>query len=449
MTVVRAYTGPDPGHPVTVVPADPARRGALVRVRGWEVAVADPDGVVTDGAELDEAAARVGWDGPTPDGPPFTHGLLGFVTDDASAALLDLDGVDDRPAPAPLPPLWFGRYRHAACQSPVGQWWVCGESEAEADKAEALLRESAGPAGGAPIGAKRASARFFPRSRTRAPSEVTPARATLSRRAHGAAVGRIQEWIAAGDVYQINLTLHVGAPWDRSPRALARRLFGASPSADHAAFLHAPGGTIASVSPETFLRMDGRRATIRPIKGTRRRAEDPATDQALAADLLAAAKDGAEHVMIVDLERNDLGRICEVGSVRVPQLMELEGHPTVWHLTSTVVGTVRPDIGLRDVLAALFPCGSVTGAPKRMAVSRTRLVEPWRRGVYCGAIGVIAPGLVDLSVAIRTAVLHDGWAWYGTGGGIVADSNADEEWEEAMTKAAAFFTATSTAPPMD
>ena len=112
-----------------------------------------------------------------------------------------------------------------------------------------------------------------------------------------------------------------------------------------------------------------------------------------------------------------------------------------------VLGTVRADLGLRDVLAALFPCGSVTGAPKRMAVSRTRLVEPWRRGVYCGAIGVIAPGLVDLSVAIRTAVLHDGWAWYGTGGGIVADSDPDEEWEEAMTKARAFFTATGTAPP--
>jgi len=439
MTVVRPYTGPDPGHPVTVVPSDPSRRGALVRVRGWEVAVADPVGAVTDGRALDEAADDLRWAGPAAAGPPFTHGLLGFVTDDASAALLDLDRVDERPAPAPLPPLWFGRYTHAACQSPDGRWWVTGASDADADRAHSLL-----------VAAARRHGR--PRAPGRAgvvgdtPHEES-ARSTLSRPQHGAAVQRIHDWIADGDVYQVNLTLHVGARWDGTPRALARRLFGASPSADHAAFLHAPGATIASVSPETFLRMDGRQATIRPIKGTRRRAEDPVVDRALAEDLRTATKDGAEHVMIVDLERNDLGRICEVGSVRVPQLMELEAHPTVWHLTSTVLGTVRADLGLRDVLAALFPCGSVTGAPKRMAVSRTRLVEPWRRGVYCGAIGVIAPGLVDLSVAIRTAVLHDGWAWYGTGGGIVADSDPDEEWEEAMTKASAFFTATGTAPP--
>ncbi|WP_157965238.1 anthranilate synthase component I family protein [Euzebya rosea] len=435
MTVLRPYTGPDPGHPVTVVPSDPSRHGALVRVRGWEVAVADPVDAVTDGRALDRAADMLGWAGPAAEGPPFTHGLLGFVTDDASAALLDLDTVDERPAPAPLPPLWFGRYTHAACQSPDGRWWVTGESAADADRAHMLLSTAA------------ARGRVPARSRAERTDGPVPARTTLSRAQHGAAVARIQDWIADGDVYQVNLTLHVGARWDGSPRALARRLFGASPSADHAAFVHAPGATIASVSPETFLRMDGRRATIRPIKGTRRRAEDPVVDRALAEDLRTATKDGAEHVMIVDLERNDLGRICEVGSVRVPQLMELEAHPTVWHLTSTVLGTVRADLGLRDVLTALFPCGSVTGAPKRMAVARTRLVEPWRRGVYCGAIGVVAPGLVDLSVAIRTAVLHDGWAWYGTGGGIVVDSDRDAEWEEAMTKAAAFFTATGTAPP--
>lgn len=434
MVHLRPYIGPDPGNPVRVVPDDPARHGGLVRVRGWEVAVADPVGAVTDGVALAEAATTLGWDADhDPDGPPLTHGLVGFLTDDLSHALLDLDTTDDRPAPAPLPPLWFGRYDHAASRDPHGRWWLTATTPAGLDAAEDLLRDAAARRTGRPLVPGRDADR--------------PAWTSLSRRAHHDAVERIRSWIAEGDVYQVNLTMHVRAPWTQRPRGLALRLFGASPAAEHAAFLHGPGATIASVSPETFLRTRGRLATVRPIKGTRRRLRDPAADRMLADQLVAATKDRAEHVMIVDLERNDLGRVSEVGTVRVPELMALEAHPTVWHLTSTVTGRVRGDLDLRDLLRALFPCGSVTGAPKRMAVDRTRLVEPWRRGVYCGAVGVVGRGLVDLSVAIRTAVVVDGQAWYGTGGGIVADSDPDEEWDEAMAKAAAFFTATGSRPP--
>ncbi len=432
MPLIRAYDGPLHGHAVTVVPEDPARHGALVRVRGWEVAVADPVEQVTSLQGLADAAEALGWDaGPGADGgPPFTGGLVGFVTDDVSAGLVDLPTADDRPSPAPLPSVWFGRYTFAACQDPDGRWWLVGDTEEDLARADALLRTPPRPS-----------------SPVTPPAPDGPAWSTLDRAAHRDAVHQVKRWIADGDCYQINLTMHVAAPWTRSARALAYNLFGASAGAAHAAFLHAPGGTITSVSPETFLRIDGRHARVRPIKGTRRRDPDGAADHLMATDLRTASKDSAEHVMIVDLERNDLGRISVVGSVRVPELMQLEAHPTVWHLTSTVEGRIRANVGFDAVVSALFPCGSVTGAPKRMAVDRIRLLEPWRRGVYCGAIGVVTHGLVDLSVAIRTAVVHDGRAWYGTGGGIVADSDADAEWDEAMAKAAAFFTATGTVPP--
>jgi para-aminobenzoate synthetase component 1 len=199
---------------------------------------------------------------------------------------------------------------------------------------------------------------------------------------------------------------------------------------------------VVSISPETFLRVAGSQITTRPIKGTRPRRDDPVTDRAEAEALERSAKDRAEHVMIVDLERNDLGRICDVATVRVPQLIALERHPTVWHLASTVTGRLRTGTGLVEVLAATFPSGSVTGAPKRMAWERIAALEPVRRGVYCGAIGVVTPGGCDLSVAIRTAVLAEGIASYGTGGGIVADSTPAAEWAEAMDKARAFAIAT-------
>lgn len=470
MPLVRAYDGPRPSHPVVVVPDDPARRGALVKVRGWEVAVADPVAEVRAVDDLVEAAEGIGWaddiEGVHNPSPPFTDGLVGFLTDDVSADMVGLPALDRRPAPAPLPPVWFGEYAHAACQDPSGRWWLTGRTPADLDRAEALLCEAGhpNPSHRNPSHPHTHPPSVHPTSAHPAsahPVKGTDAWTTVDRPGHADAVRQVQAWIADGDVYQVNLTLHIGARWEASPRSLALGLFGASHGAAHAAYLHAPTTappgrdpgaqhpvTIASVSPETFLRTDGRRARIRPIKGTRRRAADPATDRRLAADLRAAAKDGAEHVMIVDLERNDLGRISVVGSVAVPELMALEGHPTVWHLTSTVTSRLRDEIRFGDLLAALFPCGSVTGAPKRMAVDRIRLLEPWRRGVYCGAIGVITRGMVDLSVAIRTAVLHGGTAWYGAGGGIVADSDPDAEWDEAMAKAAPFFTATGTRPPL-
>ncbi|HVM21171.1 MAG TPA: anthranilate synthase component I family protein, partial [Egibacteraceae bacterium] len=269
------------------------------------------------------------------------------------------------------------------------------------------------------------------------------ARAGLDRRAHAERVAQILDWIAAGDLYQANLTFQIAVDWDGSAAALARQLSGATPGAAHAALLHPGSGqAVVSVSPETFLRTRGDRVESRPIKGTRRRSADPVTDRRNARALSASAKDAAEHVMIVDLVRNDLGRVCRPGSITVPTLAGLESHPTVWHLSSSIRGAMTPTTSLGDLLAATFPPGSVTGAPKRMAVSKTALLEPVRRGVYCGAVGVVARGGATLSVAIRTAVVEDGLASYGAGGGIVADSDASAEYDEALDKAAAFLRAT-------
>ena len=393
-------------------------------VQGWRLLVADPIDELRSLDELTGFAAEAGWRSPPRPGPPFSVAAIGLLADDLSAGLLDLP-ADTRPAVAPVPAVQFGVYDWTVAVAPDGAAVVV----AAPDKADEIIRWLAA--------ARPAAVGIEP---------IQPRTATcgLSRSEHAAAVGEILEWIAAGDLYQANLTLQVAAPWTNSPADLAARLETATPGAAHAALLTLDDHlAVVSVSPETFLRVAGDEISTRPIKGTRPRGSDVASDRAAGEALLASAKDHAEHVMIVDLERNDLGRVCEPGSVVVPEYAVLEGHPTVWHLTSTVTGTLRQGVELAEVIAGTFPPGSVTGTPKRMAVDRTRLLEPVRRGVYCGAIGVVGPGVVDLSVAIRTAVVHAGVASYGTGGGIVADSTPDDEYAEALAKAAAFLRATN------
>ncbi|HUH08695.1 MAG TPA: anthranilate synthase component I family protein [Egibacteraceae bacterium] len=417
------------------------RSPAVVTVGGWKVAVADPLSVVTDPKRLDEVAERAGWrEDPAPHLPPFQGGAVGHLSDDISPGYLSLPRNDPRPACAPVPAIRLGLYDSAVCVSPDGSttWLVAatlpGLSRADASERLAAMR--------AQVAAARAAS---PALAPAPAAEQVEARLSMPPERHSAAVARIHEWIAAGDLYQLNLTLQVIAPWAGRGTDLARALWAASPGAAHAAYLKLTDGVEAvSVSPETFLRIEGRSIATRPIKGTRPRAADPAEDEAAGQALVASAKDQAEHVMIVDLERNDLGRVCEIGSISVAELAALERHPTVWHLTSTVRGTLREDAGLGEVIAATFPSGSVTGTPKRTAVARTTLVEPLRRGIYCGAIGVITRGMVDLSVAIRTAVVHQGRAFYGTGGGIVADSEPEAELAEAIDKARAFLAATGT-----
>lgn len=260
---------------------------------------------------------------------------------------------------------------------------------------------------------------------------------SLPRAGYLAAVETVLDAIGAGAVFQVNLAQRLSAHWAGDVHHLYRRLSQVSPAAFGAAL---PDIGLASISPESFLSVTGRSVTTRPIKGTRPRAPDPALDAALADDLATATKDRAENVMVVDLERNDLGRVCRPGTVRVPELTRVEAHPTVWHLVSTVRGELRAATGYGDLLRATFPCGSITGAPKIAAMGLIERLERVRRGWYCGAVGFLAPGRAELSVAIRTAVLGpDGVADHGAGGGIVADSDPTGEHAESLDKAAAFL----------
>jgi para-aminobenzoate synthetase component 1 len=251
------------------------------------------------------------------------------------------------------------------------------------------------------------------------------------------AVGQAKEYIAAGDIYQVNLSQRLSAPLATTPLTLYRRLSRENP-APFAAYFETPEATIVSCSPERFLRIRGREVETRPIKGTRPRGATQEEDARLAAELLASEKDRAENVMIVDLERNDIGRVCEFGSVHVPELFALESYATVHHLVSTVRGRLRPESSALDCLRACFPGGSITGAPKVRSMEIIEELEPTRRGVYTGAIGYLCfSGDLDVSIVIRTVVVKDGTAYFQVGGGIVADSEPELEYEETIDKARA------------
>ncbi len=259
----------------------------------------------------------------------------------------------------------------------------------------------------------------------------------FTRETYTAAVRRVKEYIAAGDIYQANLSQRFRAALRGSPIALYERLRGASP-APFAAYLDCGDFQVLSSSPERFLRIRGNRIETRPIKGTRPRGGTRAGDAALAAELQASPKDRAELLMIVDLERNDLGRICEYGSVAVPDLYRQETHPTVHHLVATVTARLRPGVRPLDALAACFPGGSITGAPKIRAMQIIEELEPVRRGFYTGAIGYAGyNGNAEWNLAIRTLVVAVGPVIFSAGGGVVADSDPELEWEETLHKSAA------------
>ncbi|MEO0414431.1 MAG: anthranilate synthase component I family protein [Verrucomicrobiota bacterium] len=249
-----------------------------------------------------------------------------------------------------------------------------------------------------------------------------------------------KEYIAAGDIYQVNLSHRFTAPWKPlSPRewcGFYQQLRERSP-APYAAFLDQGDRQVFSSSPELFLQMDGRTAKTRPIKGTRPRFDDIEQDEKSAYDLQTSPKEISELVMITDLERNDLGQICDFGSVHATDLLKLERFAQVFHLVSTVEGDLRPDIDHIDALAACFPGGSITGAPKKRATEIITELEPEPRGLYTGAIGIFGfNNQSTFNIAIRTAILEGQTLSFHVGAGIVADSDPLLEWEETLHKAA-------------
>ena len=259
----------------------------------------------------------------------------------------------------------------------------------------------------------------------------------LGRRAYGNAARKVFDYIAAGDCYQVNLTFPMAA---RLVRGTALGLYGAlrrTGAVGHGAYVDlGVGPVIVSRSPELFFKVEAGTIVTRPMKGTRPRGRNAAEDAAIVAELHGAEKDRAENLMIVDLLRNDISRLSKVGTVRVPALYAIESYATVHQMTSTVEGTLEGPATLPGLMAALFPCGSVTGAPKIRAMEIIREVEPHPRGVYCGAVGWMSPsGAADFSVAIRTLSVSGSEIVMNVGGGLTHGSTAQGEWEEALWKA--------------
>ncbi len=237
-----------------------------------------------------------------------------------------------------------------------------------------------------------------------------------------------------GEIYQVNLSHRLALPIHGTPESAYERLRSRTPST-FGGYLDAGDHRILSASPERFLRVRGRDIETRPIKGTRPRGRTPPEDRALADELRSSEKDAAENVMIVDLERNDLGKVCEFGSVHVPMLRALRSLPNVHHLESVVRGRLRPDVTIPNLIRATFPGGSITGAPKPRAMEIIERLEPHRRGVYTGALGYVSwDRSLDWNIAIRTATVIGPTAYFAVGGGIVADSDPEAEYQETLDK---------------
>ena len=282
---------------------------------------------------------------------------------------------------------------------------------------------------------------------------VLAARSNFTRTDYLRTIDAIKEEIRRGNTYQTNLTRRIEAdlPPGISQAEIFRRLRSRHP-APFSSYIRRAGSTVISASPERFFKVEKGSISASPIKGTRPRGSDTIEDSRLRNELLSSQKDRAENTMIVDLLRNDLGRVCEFGSVTVETLCEIEEHPSLFHLVSTITGKLRKNLKFGEILKALFPCGSITGAPKLSTMRIIDRLEPTPRGLSMGAIGYVIPssfGLgetIDLSVAIRTMVVRNGTAAFNVGGGIVIDSDPEKEWDETVTKSRALLDALGIEP---
>ena len=384
--------------------------------------------------------------------PPFQGGIAGYLGYDWSAVLerLPRPRYDD----LNIPDVVLGLYDWViAWDHRIGTAWLIStglpaEGGARQRRARERMDQVMERLGGRQ---RRTAAESAPLpSRPGAPSYPVSGidgaadiglRSTFTHRGYVDAVNRVKDYIVAGDIFQANLSQRFQSGWTQPPFELYRRLRRRNP-APFAAYLGYGELTVLSASPERFLRLheDRRHIETRPIKGTRPRGLGPMHDAALGRALAESEKDQAENVMIVDLLRNDLSRVCRPGTVRVPELFALEHHPTVHHLVSTVVGEIEPGAGAVDLIRAAFPGGSITGAPKVRAMEIIAELEPTQRGVYCGSIGYVsATGAMDTSIVIRTYLALRGQVYFQAGGGIVADSDAELEYRETLDKAKALI----------
>jgi len=386
----------------------------LVRHLGRTIVAACPDEVAT-GASVWDALRRPPT-APAPAADPMAGGWIGLLADRLAGTVELLPGSP--PDEAGPPAGAIARYPAVIVVHDDGR--------------ARLVAERPGPEADALLEAVNARTGALPR----VPPPGSDVRSSLPGAMYEAAVEHARDLIRAGDVYQVNLVQRLDAEWTAGPAALARALWAAAGAAPHRAYVDLPEGTVISASPERMVAGDGVTAWSEPIKGTAAPGDFPA--------LTTSTKDRAEHVMIVDLVRNDLGRIAEPGGVSVPDLMGPLRTPYADHMVSRVSARLRPDAGPADVLRAVFPAGSVTGAPKVRALEVIREIEPVGRGPAFGSVVAVGTdGSLDASVTIRTAWLPRGVprAQYWSGGAIVWDSQPVDEREEAWRKAAPFLAA--------
>ncbi len=364
--------------------------------------------------------------------PRFTGGAVGFMGYECVALFEPVPVRDDRALPAPDMVFLltdalvvFDRVRHTVLL--LANAIVDGEPDAAYDRATAMiarLREALR----APRPGRLIALGGPPPARRRA-------RSTMSRARFTDAVQRARAYIRAGDIIQVVLSQRFDVPFEGDALDVYRALRSVNPS-PYMFCLDLGGSAMVGSSPEVHVRCEDRRVEVRPIAGTRPRDADPARDAALAAELLADPKERAEHVMLVDLARNDIGRVCDYGSVKVPEFMVIERYSHVMHIVSAVTGRLRAGLDAFDLMRATFPAGTVSGAPKVRAMQILAELETARRGPYSGVVGYFGyDGTLDCCITIRTAILDQGRAYVQAGAGIVADSDPEREYEETRNKA--------------
>ena len=357
----------------------------------------------------------------SPNSLPFIGGWLGWLGYDLAWEIEALPALNSDPLPFPVA-YWYEPESFAILDRGEQILWLATTEEAKLDLLEAKLKS--------PI-ISRSAPDYFPVS----------ARFLISQEDYEAAVRKAQKYIQAGDIFQANLSVRFQAKTLADPWQIYRNLQAINPS-PFASYWQTYWGNIISCSPERLVKLEQNKAETRPIAGTRPRGKNEAGDRQLAAELLANLKERAEHIMLVDLERNDLGRVCQWGSVKVDELLTIEKYSHVMHLVSNICGDLKREYNAIDLIKSVFPGGTITGCPKVRCLEIIEELEPFRRNLFYGSCGYLdVRGNLDLNILIRTLLHSKNNVWGQVGAGIVADSDPEREWYESLNKAEAQLTA--------
>lgn len=350
---------------------------------------------------------------------PFTGGWLGWLGYDLGWEIEQLPNQNHDPLPFPIA-FWYEPECFAVIDHHHKTLWFAASAPQQLDRLEQTWRQ------------------WQPIDAVPSPLSAPPEIEFLCQQGdYEAMVRQAKAYIRAGDIFQTNLSLRFSTHINRHPWQIYRRLHEINPS-PFASYWQTPWGQVVSCSPERLLQLREGIAQTRPIAGTRPRGDTPERDRQLEAELLDNRKENAEHIMLVDLERNDLGRVCDWGSVRVNELLVVERYSHVMHLVSNVIGQLSTRVDPIEAIAALFPGGTITGCPKVRCMEIIEELEPLRRSLFYGSCGYLDQrGYLDLNILIRTLLCHQGRIWGQVGAGIVADSDPEQEWKESLSKAQA------------